>query len=151
MRPYVEALSEVADRYVSCYPNAGLPNPLSETGYDEKPEDTSALVEEFAKSYLINLLGGCCGTTPDHIAAIVDKAKKHPPRIPPVPVDGLRISGLEPLLVRPNEDPKPFLMVGERTNVTGSPKFSKLIKAEDYETLWPLLVSKWKTGRISSM
>ena len=133
MRPYVEALSNIADCYISCYPNAGLPNPLSETGYDEKPEDTSAFVEEFAQSGLLNILGGCCGTTPDHIQAMVDKIEKLPPRpVPEVP-DGLRVSGLEPLLVRPDEDPKPFLMVGERTNVTGSPRFAKLIKEDNFD------------------
>ncbi len=134
MRPYVEILSNIADCYVSCYPNAGLPNPLSETGYDEKPEDTSQLVEEFAASGLVNLLGGCCGTTPEHIAAIKAKAEKYPPRAIPEVVSGLRLSGLEPLLIRPHESPKPFLMVGERTNVTGSPRFAKLVKEGDFES-----------------
>ena len=133
MRPYVEALSAVADCYVSCYPNAGLPNPLSETGYDETPDDTSSLVQGFTDSGLINILGGCCGTTPDHIAAIVSKTSSSPVRKIPATPDGLRISGLEPLLVRPDEDPKPFLMVGERTNVTGSPRFAKLIKEDNFD------------------
>ena len=133
MRPYVEALANVADCFVSCYPNAGLPNPLSETGYDEKPEDTAKLVEDFTESGLINILGGCCGTTPDHIAAMVEKTGSSAARQLPETPDGLRISGLEPLLVKPDEDPKPFLMVGERTNVTGSPRFAKLIKEDNFD------------------
>ena len=75
--PYIKELSTIADCYVSCYPNAGLPNPLAPTGYDELPEDTAVLVEEFADSGFINLIGGCCGTTPDHIQAMVDKIKKY--------------------------------------------------------------------------
>lgn len=99
MRPYIEELSRVAETYVSCYPNAGLPDPLSPTGFPEGPADTARAVEGFAKDGLVNLLGGCCGTTPDHIGAIAKTAAKYPPRkIPSVP-PALRLSGLEPLNV----------------------------------------------------
>ena len=132
MRPYVEALSTVSDTYVHCYPNAGLPNPLSETGYDETPEVTSAQVKDFVDSGFVNLLGGCCGTTPDHINAIVETTKASTPREIPSLKDGMRLSGLEPLFL-PYEEKTPFLMVGERTNVTGSPRFAKLIKNDDFD------------------
>ncbi|MCH8014504.1 MAG: dihydropteroate synthase, partial [Candidatus Dadabacteria bacterium] len=131
MRPYIEELSKIADCYISCYPNAGLPNPLSETGYDETPEDTSGFLEEFAQSGFINIVGGCCGTTPDHIGALVKKIKDLTPRTIPTLTQATRLSGLEALNF--GED-SPFLMVGERTNVTGSPRFSKLIKEDDFDT-----------------
>lgn len=126
MRPYIAELAKLADCYISCYPNAGLPNPLSETGYDEKPEDTSYYLEDFATAGFLNLVGGCCGTTPDHIAAIVKKLHDKPARKVSETVNKTRLSGLEPLVVDPAQ--KTFLMVGERTNVTGSPRFAKLIK-----------------------
>lgn len=131
MRPYIEELSKIADCYISCYPNAGLPNPLSETGYDETPEDTSGFLEEFAQSGFLNIVGGCCGTTPDHIGALVKKIKGLTPRTIPTLTQATRLSGLEALNFA--ED-SPFLMVGERTNVTGSPRFSKLIKEDDFDT-----------------
>ena len=131
MRPYIEELSKIADCYISCYPNAGLPNPLSETGYDETPEDTSGFLEEFARSGFINIVGGCCGTTPDHINALVEKAKNLPPRTVPTIPKATRVSGLEALNIGENA---PFIMVGERTNVTGSPRFAKLIKEDDFDT-----------------
>jgi len=131
MRPYIENLSKRADCFVSCYPNAGLPNPLSETGYDEKPEETAGFLEEFASSGLVNLLGGCCGTTPEHIAAIVSKCKAYPPRPIPEIEPALRLSGLEPFEAK-GED-APFIMIGERTNVTGSPRFRKLIKQDKFD------------------
>jgi 5-methyltetrahydrofolate--homocysteine methyltransferase len=129
MRPYIAELSRIADCYVSCYPNAGLPNPLSETGYDETPADTSGLLEEFASAGFINIVGGCCGTTPPHIAAIVKKIKDLPARKIPVISQATRLSGLEPLNItnEKNDPGRSFLMVGERTNVTGSPTFKKLI------------------------
>ena len=127
MRPYIKELSTIADCYVSCYPNAGLPNPLAPTGYDELPEDTAVLVEEFAESGFINLIGGCCGTTPGHIQAMVDKIKNIKPRTVATTKDDAFYSGLEPLFIK-NIAKKPFLMVGERTNVMGSPKFARLIK-----------------------
>jgi len=83
MRPYVEELARIAgDTFVSCYPNAGLPNPMSETGFDETPEITSGLLEEFAKSGFLNIAGGCCGTTPEHIAMIAERVGKYSPRVP---------------------------------------------------------------------
>ncbi len=132
MRPYIEELSRIADCRVSCYPNAGLPNPLSETGYDETPEITSTLLLDFAKSGFVNIVGGCCGTTPEHTEMVVKRLKDVPPREIPTRKDATRLSGLEPLTI--TSDPGgPFIMVGERTNVTGSPKFARLIKEEDYE------------------
>jgi len=127
MRPYIKELASIADCFVSCYPNAGLPNPLAPTGYDELPDDTAILVEEFAKSGFINLIGGCCGTTPDHIKAMVERIKIIPPRVMTLAKDDAYYSGLEPLFIK-NVEKKPFLMIGERTNVMGSPKFSRLIK-----------------------
>jgi 5-methyltetrahydrofolate--homocysteine methyltransferase len=85
MRPYIEELSGIADTFVSCYPNAGLPNPMSETGYDETPEQTSRLLDDFARSGFVNIVGGCCGTTPEHIRAIAQAVKNLPPRKVPSP------------------------------------------------------------------
>ncbi len=130
MRPYVAELSKICDTYVCVYPNAGLPNPMAETGFDETPADTSALLEEFAASGLVNMAGGCCGTTPDHIRAIADKIERLTPRqVPEVPVK-TRLSGLEPLNI--DEDTL-FVNVGERTNVTGSKMFARLIREEQYD------------------
>jgi len=130
MRPYIEELSRIAGCYISCYPNAGLPNPLSPTGYDETPSMTSALLKHFAKDGLLNIVGGCCGTTPAHIAEIAKAVKNVTPRKIPSERKGLKIAGLEPIYVPDNS--RNFLMVGERTNVTGSPKFSQLIKANEF-------------------
>ncbi|MGI6457488.1 MAG: methionine synthase [bacterium] len=131
MRPYVKSLSEIADCYIHCYPNAGLPNPLSESGYDETPQYTASSLEQFAKDGFLNLAGGCCGTTPEHIRAIVETLKNYPPRKPPKIQPALRLSGLEPLVVQGEN--APFIMVGERTNVMGSPQFKKAIKNGDFE------------------
>ncbi len=131
MRPYIESLSRIADCAISCYPNAGLPNPLSDTGYDETPAITSGLLDEFAESGFLNIVGGCCGTTPPHIQAIAEKMRAHPPRLIPKIEKGTRLSGLEPLFIKPKSGL--FYMVGERTNVTGSPKFAKLIKEGNFE------------------
>lgn len=132
MRPYIEELSRLADCYVSCYPNAGLPNPLSETGYDQTPEEIGELLREFGESGFLNIVGGCCGTTPVHINSIKNSLDKVSPRVVPTLERRVtRLSGLEPLKI--DEKNKSFLMVGERTNVTGSPKFAKLIKAGDFE------------------
>jgi len=130
MRPYIEELSNVADTFISCYPNAGLPNPLSETGYDETPEYTSGLLREFAQSGFLNIVGGCCGTTPDHIRAIARAVRDLPPRRPPAPEKKLRLSGLEALNVG---DDSLFVNVGERTNVSGSRAFARMILAGDYQ------------------
>jgi len=129
IRPYLAELSRIAGCFVSCYPNAGLPNAFGE--YDESPEQMATVIEEFASSGLVNLLGGCCGTTPDHIAGISKAAEGLAPREPVVVQPALRLSGLEPLTVT---DESLFLNVGERTNITGSARFRKLIKEEDYPT-----------------
>jgi len=129
IRPYLAELSRIADCFVSCYPNAGLPNAFGE--YDESPEQMATVIEEFASSGLVNVLGGCCGTTPDHIAAIVKAADGMAPREWVAVQPALRLSGLEPLTVT---DESLFLNVGERTNITGSTRFRKLIKEEDYPT-----------------
>jgi 5-methyltetrahydrofolate--homocysteine methyltransferase len=132
MRPYIEELSTIAECFVSCYPNAGLPNPLSPTGYDETPLKTAQFVAEFANSGFINILGGCCGTTPAHIEAIAKKVRNIKPRNIPSVQKASRLSGLEPLTIEDRKD-KPFYMIGERTNVTGSPLFARLIKAGNFE------------------
>ena len=130
MRPYVAELAKICDTYVCVYPNAGLPNPMSDTGFDELPSDTSALLEEFARSGLVNMVGGCCGTTPDHIQAIVDQVQALPARVVPEIEVKTRLSGLEAL----NFDGESlFINVGERTNVTGSKMFARLIKEEKYD------------------
>ncbi|MDD0852476.1 methionine synthase [Halobacteriovorax sp. GB3] len=145
MRPYIEELSQIADCFISCYPNAGLPNPLSDTGYDETPNDTSSLLEEFADSEFLNLVGGCCGTTPAHIKAIRDKLFDKSPRKIKSIKEALFLSGLEPLNISQTEN-RPFYMVGERTNVTGSPRFAKLIKNSDFEAALDVARSQVENG-----
>ncbi len=129
MRPYIEEMSRVASCYVSAHPNAGLPNPLSETGYDETPEYTARVIREFAASGFLNIAGGCCGTTPAHIKAIAEALKDMPPRRVPNIEHKLRLSGLEPFNIG---DDTLFVNVGERTNVTGSKMFARLILNGDY-------------------
>ncbi|MFP4156457.1 MAG: methionine synthase [Opitutales bacterium] len=131
MRPFLQELARVAECYVHVYPNAGLPNPLSETGYDETPEHTGSAVGGFAADGLVNLVGGCCGTTPDHIRKVVEEVSQHEPRPIPTRPDETRLSGLEAYTI---PDEHSFIMVGERTNVTGSPRFKKLIKNNDWES-----------------
>jgi 5-methyltetrahydrofolate--homocysteine methyltransferase len=128
MRPHVEALSLVADCFTSCHPNAGLPNAFG--GYDEGPETTSALLREFAESGLVNVVGGCCGTTPDHTRAIAEAVQGLPPRQVPERRRVTRFSGLEPFEIFEEAN---FVMVGERTNVTGSARFRRLIEAGDFQ------------------
>jgi 5-methyltetrahydrofolate--homocysteine methyltransferase len=128
MRPHLEELAAKADVYVSAYPNAGLPNEFGQ--YDEVPHETAHLVEDFMRNGMVNIVGGCCGTTPDHIRAIAEKAAKLSPRKRPEIEPYMRLSGLEAVTVTPETN---FVNVGERTNITGSPKFSKLILAEDFE------------------
>ena len=130
MRPYAEELSKIADTYICIYPNAGLPNPMSDTGFDEKPHDTSSLLKEFADSGFINIAGGCCGTTPDHIRAIAEQVKDVSPRVLPTLDTYTRLAGLEPLAIK---EGTLFINVGERTNVTGSKAFAKLIIEEQFE------------------
>src|SRR5205085_9215774 len=128
MRPHIEELARVAPIFISCYPNAGLPNALGE--YDQSPSMMSELLREYAQNNWINFVGGCCGTTPDHIRAIAEAVRDLPPRVPQPVEQHLRLSGLEPLVVREDSN---FIMVGERTNITGSPKFAQLVKANDLE------------------
>ena len=128
LRPHVEELSRIADVYVSAHPNAGLPNAMAE--YDELPEETAAHIREWAESGWLNITGGCCGTTPDHIKAIASLVSDCKPRIRPKIEPRLRLSGLEPLNI--GEDSL-FVNVGERTNVTGSKAFARLILAGDYD------------------
>lgn len=128
MRPHIEELSAKAGCYVSAYPNAGLPNEFG--AYDEMPHETAHLVEDFIQHGFVNIVGGCCGTTPDHIGCIAEKAKGVEPRKIPEINEFLRLSGLEPVAITPESI---FVNIGERTNITGSPKFSKLILSGDFE------------------
>ncbi|MDD5349150.1 MAG: methionine synthase [Chthoniobacteraceae bacterium] len=130
MRPYIEILSRCAPCCVSAYPNAGLPDPLSPTGFPETPESLAAQMGDWARGGFLNIVGGCCGTTPDHIRAIAGAVAGCAPRAVPTLPRATRLSGLEPLVITPESG---FLMVGERTNITGSPKFAKLILAGDFE------------------
>ncbi len=127
MRPHVKTISDVADTFVSAHPNAGLPNAFG--GYDETPEETAAFIKEFAESGLINITGGCCGTTPDHIRAIYNAVKDIQPRQLPETKPACRLSGLEPFNITADSL---FVNVGERTNVTGSKKFLRLIREENF-------------------
>src|SRR5690606_16489883 len=127
MRPYLAELSRVADTFVSCYPNAGLPNAFGE--YDDTPESMAAVVAELGRSGLLNVVGGCCGTTPDHIAAFAEAVRDAVPRRPAEPSPALRLAGLEPLTI---DADSLFVNVGERTNITGSARFRRLIRDGDY-------------------
>jgi 5-methyltetrahydrofolate--homocysteine methyltransferase len=128
MRPHIADLARVAPCAISAYPNAGLPNAFG--GYDETPEMMAEVIREFAQSGLVNIVGGCCGTTPDHIRAFAQAVKGITPHRPPAPTSYLCLSGLEPFVARPDSN---FINVGERTNVTGSRQFLRLIKEEKYE------------------
>jgi 5-methyltetrahydrofolate--homocysteine methyltransferase len=128
MRPYMAALAKVADCFVSCYPNAGLPNAFG--GYDETPEQMAEVLREFGQAGFLNLVGGCCGTTPEHIAAIGQGVRGLPPRVAQPPPPATVLSGLEPYTIGTGGS---FTSIGERTNVTGSPKFAGLIKDEKFD------------------
>jgi 5-methyltetrahydrofolate--homocysteine methyltransferase len=128
MRPYVEELAGLADCFTSCYPNAGLPNAFG--GYDETPGHMAAVLGDFARQGWLNVVGGCCGTTPDHVAAIADAVAGLPPRVPAERPRRLVLSGLEPYTVGVETG---FSLVGERTNVTGSPGFAKAVRSGDLE------------------
>ena len=130
MRPYVAELSKICDAPICVYPNAGLPNPMSDTGFDETPPITSSLVREFAEAGFLNMAGGCCGTTPEHIAAIAKEIAGIAPRVIPQPDHKQRLAGLEPFNI---DDSTLYVNVGERTNVTGSKAFARLIINEQYE------------------
>ncbi len=127
MRPYLAELARVADCFVSAYPNAGLPNAFGE--YDEAAEETASVVGEFAAGGLVNLVGGCCGTTPEHVAAVAAAVRESAPRVPVEVAPACRLSGLEPLNIT---EESLFVNVGERTNITGSARFRRLIKEGDY-------------------
>ncbi len=136
MRPFLEELATKSDTAISCYPNAGLPNPLSPTGFDLQPADMGNYLGEFARSGLLNIAGGCCGNTPEHIAAIARALDGKPPRQPQIEAKlstgaaiPLRLSGSQPFTQQIGQ----FIMIGERTNVAGSPKFAKLIKENKYD------------------
>ena len=128
IRPWLDELSTITDTYAFVYPNAGLPNEFGE--YDETPEVMAVVIKEFADSGLVNLVGGCCGTTPDHIKAIAEAVAGIEPRKTPKLVSLTKLSGLEPITIRPDSN---FVNVGERTNVTGSARFQRLIKEDNYE------------------
>ncbi|MEQ1757125.1 MAG: methionine synthase [Vicinamibacterales bacterium] len=130
MRPYLAELARLSDTYVTCYPNAGLPNAFGE--YDERPSETGSLLHEFAAAGFVNIVGGCCGTTPDHIRAIAESVETLPPRPRPAPGASpafTQYSGLETLTLRPESN---FTMIGERTNVTGSKRFARLITSGEF-------------------
>jgi 5-methyltetrahydrofolate--homocysteine methyltransferase len=128
MRPHLEALQQVSPRWISCHPNAGLPNEMGQ--FDLGPADMARMMGEFAERGWVNIVGGCCGTTPDHIAAIAEAVRRVRPHQRTTVAPYLRLSGSRPLTLRPDSN---FLMIGERTNVTGSRKFARLVKEENYE------------------
>ncbi|MGH3349179.1 MAG: methionine synthase [Nocardioides sp.] len=141
MRPYIAELSRISDAFISCYPNAGLPNAFGE--YDEGPSDTAGHVHEFATAGFVNLVGGCCGTTPAHIAEIAKQVDGVSPRDVPQVSPALRLSGLEPFTVT---EESLFVNVGERTNITGSARFRNLIKAGDYDTALSVAAQQVENG-----
>ena len=141
MRPFVEDLSKNATTWVSCYPNAGLPNEFG--GYDEQPHDTSSVLGQFARDGLVNIVGGCCGTTPDHVRAIVAAVEGVQPRRVPEPIVGTVFSGLETFAITPDTN---FVMVGERTNVTGSARFRRLIESDDYNAALEVALEQVRGG-----
>ncbi|MDI5892001.1 methionine synthase [Halomonas rhizosphaerae] len=141
LRPYVEELATKADTFVSAHPNAGLPNEFGE--YDQTPEEMAAIVAEFAESGLVNIIGGCCGSTPEHIAAIHDAIQGMAPRRVPERARACRLSGLEPFNI---EADSLFVNVGERTNVTGSARFKRLIVEEDYTTALEVALEQVENG-----
>ena len=141
LRPYIEELSQIADTYVSCYPNAGLPNAFG--GYDETPEDMAETLGEFAQAGFLNIVGGCCGTTPQHIEEIAGAVDGLKSRTVPTIERRLRLSGLEPFNIGPDTL---FVNVGERTNVTGSARFAKLIKENDYQSATDVALQQVENG-----
>ena len=141
MRPYIAEMSRIADTFVSCYPNAGLPNAFGE--YDETPACQAGYIADFVDAGLVNLVGGCCGTAPPHIAAIAEVVAGKPPRtVPAIPV-ATRLAGLEPLNIT---DDSLFVNIGERTNITGSARFRNLIKAGDYDTALSVALQQVEVG-----
>jgi 5-methyltetrahydrofolate--homocysteine methyltransferase len=141
MRPVVEALSNAASTFTSCHPNAGLPNELGE--FDEQPADTSRFLREFAEEGLVNAVGGCCGTTPEHVRAIAEAVSGLPPRRIPERRKVTRLSGLEPLVL---DESTGFAIIGERTNVTGSARFRRLIEASDFRAALDVALEQVRGG-----
>ncbi len=141
MRPHLLELSAVADTLICAYPNAGLPNELG--GYNERPEQTAAFIDEFAQAGLLNVVGGCCGTTPAHIGAIAGAVDGKAPRLVPTRTPRLELSGLEPFALT---DDIPFVNVGERTNITGSAKFRRLIKDNEYGEALEVALQQVESG-----
>ncbi len=141
LRPYLEELSSKADTHVSAHPNAGLPNAFGE--YDETPAEMAAVVEEFAASGFLNIIGGCCGTTPGHIQAIAEAVAKYPPRPIPEIAKACRLSGLEPFTI---DRQSLFVNVGERTNITGSARFARLIREENYTEALEVALQQVEAG-----
>ena len=141
MRPHVEQLSRLAGTYVACHPNAGLPNAFG--GYDQTPEETAGMLRDFAGTGLVNIVGGCCGTGPDHIARIAEAVSGTAPRIVPPARTHARFSGLEPFEIGADTG---FVMIGERTNVTGSAKFRKLIESGDHQAAVDVALDQVRGG-----
>ncbi|MGI5211407.1 methionine synthase [Plantactinospora sp. CA-290183] len=141
MRPHVAELARLANTYVAAHPNAGLPNAFG--GYDEQPAETGGLLREFAEAGMVNIVGGCCGTTPSHIRAVADEVAGSPPRPVPAPPARTRFSGLEPFEIGPDTG---FVMIGERTNVTGSAKFRRLIEAGDHQAAVDVALEQVRGG-----
>lgn len=141
MRPYIAEMARIADTFVSCYPNAGLPNAFGE--YDENPERQASYIADFVDAGLVNLVGGCCGTAPEHIVEIAKVVEGKPPRQLPEIEVATRLAGLEPLNI--TEDSL-FVNIGERTNITGSARFRNLIKAEDYDTALSVALQQVEVG-----
>ncbi|WP_306214688.1 methionine synthase [Actinoplanes sp. RD1] len=141
MRPHVAELAKLSNTYVASHPNAGLPNAFG--GYDETPDQTAALVGEFATSGFVNIVGGCCGTSPAHIAQIAATVRGLAPRPVATVPDATRFSGLEPFEIGPDTG---FVMIGERTNVTGSAKFRRLIEADDYQAAVDVALEQVRGG-----
>ncbi len=141
MRPHIAELSRIAGTYTACHPNAGLPNAFG--GYDQTPEQTGGLLADFATAGMVNIVGGCCGTSPAHIKEIADSVRGMAPRHVPEPVAHTRFSGLEPFEIGKDTG---FVMIGERTNVTGSAKFRKLIEADDHQAAVDVALEQVRGG-----
>jgi 5-methyltetrahydrofolate--homocysteine methyltransferase len=141
VRPHIAELSRFADTYTACHPNAGLPNAFG--GYDEQPHETAGLLGEFATSGMVNIVGGCCGTTPAHIAKIAAAVTGLAPRPVPAPPARTRFSGLEPFAIGPDTG---FVMIGERTNVTGSAKFRRLIESDNHQAAVDVALEQVRGG-----
>ena len=141
IRPHITELSKIADTYTACHPNAGLPNAFG--GYDQTPEETAYLLKEFADERLVNIVGGCCGTTPEHIARIAAAVRTETARTLPRSPASPRFSGLEPFTIGPDTG---FVMIGERTNVTGSARFRRLIEADDYQAAVAVALDQVRGG-----